>query len=166
MTIRKTLPKDLGQVLEIYRHARQFMKETGNPTQWEDTWPPASLVEDDIRQGKSFVCVEDSGDGEIILGVFFLEAAPDSTYDAIYEGSWLAEDAPYGVVHRIASSGKSAGVGAFCLEWALEQCGNIRIDTHEANLPMQNLLKKLGYRRCGIINTHDGSPRVAFQKIT
>ena len=165
MKIRKTLPKDLKQVLEIYRHARQFMRKTGNPTQWGDSWPPATLVEDDIRQGKSFVCVEDSGGEEVVLGAFFLEVAPDSTYDIIYEGNWLEKDAHYGVVHRIATLGRGAGVGAFCLEWALEQCGNIRIDTHQANVPMQNLLKKLGYHRCGIINTHDGTPRVAYQKL-
>lgn len=165
MKIRKTQMHDLGHVLEMYRHARQFMKEAGNPTQWGDEWPPAALVEEDIRQQKSYVCVEESAGGEVVLGVFFLEVAPDSTYDVIYGGEWLETDAPYGVVHRIATAGKGAGVGAFCLEWALEQCGNIRIDTHEANLPMQNLLKKLGYHRCGCINTHDGTPRVAYQKL-
>ena len=94
--------------------------------------------------------------------VFFLEVAEDPTYAEIYEGSWLEENRPYGVVHRIASLGQ--GAGGFCLEWALAECGNIRIDTHEANLPMRSLLKKLGYTYCGMIYTHDGTPRLAYQK--
>lgn len=183
MEIRKTQFKDLKAVLDIYSKAREFMVQTGNPSQWGDLWPPVSLVEDDIRQQKSYVCVEKTpvtgaeidkvtGIGikgmkvqENILAVFFLEVADDPTYHKIYDGQWLDEKLPYGVIHRIASSGQVRGAGEFCLEWALEHCGNIRIDTHEANAPMKNLLKKLGYTYCGTINTHDGTPRLAFQKV-
>lgn len=71
---------------------------------------------------------------------------------------------PYGVVHRIASSGKRKGSASFCLNWALEQCGCLRIDTHHDNIVMQNLLKKNGFQYCGIIYLEDGSPRLAYQK--
>ena len=167
MKIRKTQAEDLDIVLEIYAQARDFMRETGNPTQWGDTWPPQELIQADIQQQKSYVCVKDieekaGGTTEKILGVFFLEVAEDPTYAEIYQGSWLEVNRPYGVVHRIASLGQ--GAGGFCLEWALAECGNIRIDTHEANLPMRSLLKKLGYTYCGMIYTHDGTPRLAYQK--
>jgi RimJ/RimL family protein N-acetyltransferase len=167
MKIRKTQVRDLESVLAIYAHARDLMRETGNPTQWGDTWPPQELIQADIQQQKSYVCVKDieekaGGTTEKILGVFFLEVAEDPTYAEIYQGSWLEENRPYGVVHRIASLGQ--GAGGFCLEWALAECGNIRIDTHEANLPMRSLLKKLGYTYCGMIYTHDGTPRLAYQK--
>ena len=167
MKIRKTQAEDLDIVLEIYAQARDFMRETGNPTQWGDPWPPQELIQADIQQQKSYVCVKDieekaGGTTEKILGVFFLEVAEDPTYAEIYQGSWLEENRPYGVVHRIASLGQ--GAGGFCLEWALAECGNIRIDTHEANLPMRSLLKKLGYTYCGMIYTHDGTPRLAYQK--
>ena len=51
-----------------------------------------------------------------------------------------------------------------------EMCKNmginsIRIDTHEENLPMQNLLKKNNYEYCGIIYLEDKSERLAFEKI-
>ncbi|MBO7174191.1 MAG: N-acetyltransferase [Spirochaetaceae bacterium] len=167
MKIRKTQLGDFDAVLGIYAQARGFMRKTGNPSQWGDTWPPQDLIHADIQQQKSYVCVKEtkekaSGTTEEILAVFFLEVAEDPTYAEIYEGSWLEENRPYGVVHRIASLGQ--GAGGFCLEWALAECGNIRIDTHEANLPMRSLLKKLGYTYCGMIYTHDGTSRLAYQK--
>ena len=167
MKIRKTQVRDLESVLAIYAHARDFMRKTGNPTQWGDIWPPVDLIQADIQQQKSYVCVKESEEKvgqstEEILAVFFLEMAEDPTYAEIYEGSWLEENRSYGVVHRSASLGQ--GAGGFCLEWALAECGNIRIDTHEANLPMRSLLKKLGYTYCGMIYTHDGTPRLAYQK--
>ena len=36
MTIRKTDPKDIEAVLEIYEHAKEFMHTHGNPAQWAD----------------------------------------------------------------------------------------------------------------------------------
>ena len=64
----------------------------------------------------------------------------------------------------IAGDGKTKGVGSFCINWAFEKCGNMKIDTHADNKPMQNLLLKLGFKKCGIIYIADGSQRVAFQK--
>ena len=68
------------------------------------------------------------------------------------------------MAHRVASAGRCKGVGAFCLNWAFEQSGNLRIDTHHDNKPMQNLLNKLGFEYCGIIYLENGEPRLAFQK--
>ena len=87
----------------------------------------------------------------------------DETYNKIYDGQWLNEK-PYGYIHRIAGDGKTKGVGSFCINWAFEKCGNMKIDTHADNKPMQNLLLKLGFKKCGIIYIADGSQRVAFQK--
>ena len=41
---------------------------------------------------------------------------------------------------------------------------SIKVDTHEQNIPMQNLLKKNGFEYCGIIYLEDGGKRVAFEK--
>nr|WP_330399667.1 hypothetical protein [Mediterraneibacter gnavus] len=77
--------------------------------------------------------------------------------------NWL-NDAPYGVVHRIASDGTVKGAASFCLNWAFSQCQNLKIDTHQDNLVMQSLLAKLDFKKCGIILTEDGSSRIAYQK--
>jgi hypothetical protein len=151
--------------MEIYAYARAFMAKTGNPNQWGPTnWPPADLIHEDIRNGNSYVCVNDD---ERVIGTFFFTQGKDiePTYRAITDGAWL-DDSAYGVVHRIASDGSEKGVGQFCLGWAYEQCGHLRIDTHTDNNVMQNLLRKLGFIRCGIIYVlEDDYPRYAFEKV-
>ena len=42
---------------------------------------------------------------------------------------------------------------------------NIRIDTHEDNFKMRNLIEKNGYSYCGKIFLTNGDLRVAYQKI-
>jgi hypothetical protein len=104
-----------------------------------------------------------------VAGTFWFAIAPEPTYAEITDGpGWLEGDAPfaeapYGVVHRLASDGSVRGVGERCLGWSLERCGNLRVDTHADNTPMQTLLKRLGYTRRGTIILPDGTPRDAFQ---
>ena len=62
MKIRKSTLDDLDRMQEIYVHARNFMKEHGNPNQWgPNSWPPEALLRQDIRDGHSYVCVDDGG---------------------------------------------------------------------------------------------------------
>jgi len=161
MEIRKTETADLNAVMAVYRSAQDFMAGHGNPSQWGTFYPERSLIESDIKEGTSYVCTE----GGQIAAVFTFRVGPDATYARIYDGHWL-DDAVYGVVHRIASSHIVRGSASFCIEWAFRQCGNIRIDTHRDNIPMQHLLQKLGYTYCGIIHTYDGTGRLAYQKTT
>ena len=65
----------------------------------------------------------------------------------------------------MASSGEVKGVGKFCIDWAFEQSKHLRIDTHTDNKVMQNLLKNLGFEKCGIIYVEqDNFPRFAYEK--
>ena len=160
MEIRQTKLEELDAVMAIYQRARQFMETHGNPNQWGKSKPPRERIEKDIQEGKSYVCVE----GNHIAAVFYFAKEDDPTYKEIFEGAWKNEE-PYGVVHRIASAGVTKGAGSFCMQWASKQCKNIRIDTHEDNHVMQNMLKKNGFEYCGIIYIEDGSKRLAFQKI-
>lgn len=159
MEIRRTSNNDMDTIQQIYAQARAFMKANGNPNQWINQYPVAALIEQDIASNHSYVCIDD---GEIV-GTFFFKEGTDPTYAIIDQGEWLNNE-PYGVVHRLASSNGKRGVATFCLNWCYEQCGNIRIDTHKDNLPMQNLLKKNGYVECGIIYVANGDERIAFQK--
>lgn len=165
MLIRITRPQELDAVMEIYAHAREFMAQNGNPLQWGPTnWPPRDLVAQDITAHKSHVCVTDDGR---IAAVFYYDFGKriDPCYDTIEDGSWI-EDSPYGVVHRIASAGIVRGAGAACIDWAFEQSGHLRIDTHPANKPMRGLLMKLGFSQRGVIYVEeDDMPRYAFEKI-
>lgn len=159
MEIRKAELADLSRMMEIYADARAYMRNHGNATQWAGGYPSEERIREDIGAGESYVCVKN---GEL-LGVFCFFAHKDSTYDVIYEGSWL-NDEPYGVIHRIAVAKHHRGVASFCYEFALSQCPNLRIDTHRDNMPMQNSLIKNGFQRCGIIHLQNGDPRIAFQK--
>ena len=163
MEIRKTRIEDLERVIAIYAHARAFMAAHGNPNQWGPTrWPPEDLIRRDIAQGKSYVCLSD----DRIVGVFYFDQGPEiePTYAHIEDGAWR-DNSPYGVVHRIASDGSARGTGAFCINWAYDQCGHLRIDTHGDNRVMQGLLSKLGFVHCGTIFVReDNDPRLAYEK--
>lgn len=164
MTIRKTTCADIDTIMAIYEHARAFMADHGNPTQWGPrSWPPRALVLQDLEQGRSYVCEQDGR----IVGTFFYDSGTDieETYRTMEGGSW-SFDKPYGVIHRIASAGTVKGFGQFCIDWALNQCDYLRIDTHRDNVVMRNLLDKLGFRYCGIIYVENGtSPRMAYDRM-
>ncbi len=182
MRIRKTTINDLDTVMKIYARARGFMAENGNPTQWKDSYPSEELIRKDILDGVSYVCVDEDSEGpgtnpdregtekssgsenpEVIEAVFMYDVREDPTYAVIEDGAW-PNDRPYGVLHRIASSGRKKGVASFCMQWCFAQCGNLRCDTHDDNKVMQHVMRKNGFEYCGRIYVEDGSPRVAFQK--
>lgn len=164
MEIRKSTEADFERVMEIYRYARKFMVDQGNPRQWGNSnWPPEDLIHQDMLQKKGYVCVHN----DRVVGTFFFDVGKDiePTYLTIEDGKWM-DDSPYGVVHRLAGDGSVKGIGRFCLEWAYEQCGHLRVDTHGDNKVMQNLLPQLGFHYCGIIYvTVDDDPRLAYERI-
>lgn len=156
--IRNASPSDMEEILQIYSAARQFMKQSGNPSQWGDTEPREELVREDIRLGHCYVLEIDGR----LQAVFAMIPGEDPTYRVI-EGAWL-DDAPYCAVHRVASRGEVPGLSSQIFRWVFDQYPNVRIDTHDDNLPMQHVLKKNGFVRCGRIRISSGSPRVAFQR--
>ena len=69
MTIRHSAERDFNRIMEIYRIARNFMAEHGNPNQWGPTnWPPEELIHSDIQNRNSYVCLDDEG---IVIGTFY-----------------------------------------------------------------------------------------------
>ena len=157
--ITKANMSQLPQILFIYERARAFMAQNGNPNQWGTAYPPQEWIYQDIADGKCYV----NSEGDCIRAVFYFAVEQDPTYGYI-EGNWL-NDEPYGVIHRIAVGENGKGVAAECFDFALSQCSNLRIDTHEDNIPMQRCLTKNGFSRCGIIYLEDGDPRIAYQKV-
>lgn len=160
MEIRKSVSSDLNEIMNLFEQARVFMRENGNPNQWGNNYPNVSIIEEDINKGISYVCLNEGA----IVGTFMYAEGPDETYHKIYEGAWV-NDEPYGVIHRITSSTNTRGVATFCIAWCCNQSTNVRIDTHNDNIPMQNLLNKNGFVKCGIIHLLNGEERIAFQKV-
>ena len=159
MIIRHTTLQDLPYIMDLYQHAKVIMAKNGNPHQWNSSYPTSTLIQEDIKHNKSYLC---EWEGKII-GTFYYAIGEEKSYDIITNGSWL-NTAPYGVIHRIASNGIVSGVGSFCLDWALNQCGNLKLDTHRDNAIMRNLLRKNDFTYCGIIYLEDGDERLAYQK--
>ena len=159
-TIRKSELKDIPEMLKTFAIAVQTMRKNGNLEQWIN-YPPDGLLEKDIQAGKSYV-IEANGK---IAGTFYFALEEDPTYLVIDDGAWL-NDKPYAVIHRIAVSRDShgKGVAAFIFDSCFARFGNLKIDTHRDNLPMQRALEKRGFIRCGIIHLANGDERIAFQR--
>ncbi len=160
INLRHATEADLDRIMEVYAIARQFMRDHDNPNQWQNNHPAREIVEADIKQQRNYV-VEADGQVE---GVFFFSTEKDPTY-AYIEGEWLAPDAPYGVIHRIASSGKVRGILSLAVQYGLQHTEHLRIDTHADNYVMQNAILKNGFTRCGIIYLENGDPRIAYERI-
>ena len=150
-------------MLSVFEIARQTMRANGNPQQWLN-YPSEELLEADIRARKSYV-LEANGK---IAGTFFFALEEDPTYLVIDDGAWL-NDAPYGVIHRIASNGTERGVLKAAIDYCAQFSTNLRIDTHRDNTIMEHLLEKYGFQKCGIIYVQDAvsdhSPRLAYHRV-
>ena len=152
MNIRPAQPGDLPALLEIFAHARAFMAQTGNPTQWPATYPGAELMQQQIARGVCYV-LEGNARPE---ATFCYIPGPEPTYAEIYDGGW-PDDAPYATIHRMASAGRVHGAAAICFAWCAARGLPLRADTHADNKVMQHLLEKNGFVRCGNITLADGT---------
>lgn len=157
MKIRLATKEDLGEMREVFNYGRKVQLESGNPTQWALGYPSDELILEDIAKGAAYLCLNDQ---EELLAVFSVFTDPDSTYYEI-DGEWL-NDEPYATIHRIATNGKERGVGQYCIEWVQDQYDNVRIDTHNNNQQMKHILKKLGFKYCGVIYLSNGDSRNAY----
>lgn len=126
--IRLAKYDDLNRILNIYEHARQFMKENGNETQWNNNYPSKELLKKDIDNGQLYVFETDN----IIHGVFAFVIGEDKTYKQIKDGKWLS-DSLYGTIYRVASDGIVKGLLNKVIEYCETKISHLRIDTHENN---------------------------------
>ena len=158
--IRKAEYTDIRRALDIYDSARRFMRSRGNAVQWVNGYPSEELLRADVAAGQLYV-MEDTGG---VYAVFAFLLGDDPTY-AYIEGAWR-DDSAYGTLHRLGSDGTHSGVLSDAVEWAWGRIPHLRADTHEANRPMRRCLEREGFVRCGTIYVEDGTPRVAFERIT
>jgi RimJ/RimL family protein N-acetyltransferase len=161
MKVEKAGLENIETIMSVIDDARQIMRESGNMTQWDKGYPSREVISDDINNGEAFICLDN---GEVVGYFCFMKGDnPDANYHVIEDGAWL-DDAPYGVIHRLASGRKVKGIAKAAFDFAFSEISNIRVDTHHDNVPMRNFLRKNGFEYCGIIYVGDGSPRDAFQK--
>nr|WP_297309376.1 GNAT family N-acetyltransferase [uncultured Flavobacterium sp.] len=161
LEVRKATLSEIHSIMNIIENARQIMIENGNLNQWINGYPSEEIIKNDIKNNQGYVVIKH----DEIKGYFcFLKGIdPEPTYASIKEGKWL-NNKPYGVIHRLASDGTTKGVADACFSFCFNQIQNIKVDTHEDNLIMQNYFNKLGFEYCGIITVSNGTTRKAFQK--
>lgn len=158
--VRRATESDFAAVLAIYDGARKFMREHGNPSQWGTSRPTADELECDLAAGRLYVV----DDGHCICASFVFYEGEDECYRRIYGGQWLS-DAPYAVIHKVASAFGKRGMLRLIVGFALSVCGHIRIDTHRDNAVMRGALEKEGFTPCGTIILDDGSERIAYERV-
>ena len=159
--IRQAVVADLDRIMEIFEIAKVFMKQTGNPHQWINGYPQREYIMSEITSGHCRVCLSEE---EKVIATFCFIPGPDVTYAQISDGEWLS-DAPYHVIHRLASDGSCSGIAKTCIDWCGEYSFSLRADTHADNKVMQHLLEKNGFLRCGIIRVANGTLRIAYQRL-
>jgi len=155
---------DLEEILVIIEDARKFMSAQGSG-QWQDGTPNKVTITNDIKNNNFYVCKMQN---EIVGVLALLEY--EEGYDKLLTGRWQ-HLGPYFVIHRFATkrSQFSKGVATFMLK-EVEQIARknntyiIKVDTHEKNTPMCNLLLKNGYQVAGTTLIEQTKLRVVFEK--
>jgi predicted GNAT family acetyltransferase len=168
MRIQLSKIEDITEIMIIISDAKQYLKSQ-NIDQWQNGYPNAEQVENDIKNGESYVVMNDKN---IIIATAMFTTNKESTYKVI-DGNWIInEDENYGVIHRMAIKKEFRKFGLatflfdeFHLQLLEKNIKSLKIDTHEDNLGMQTLIKKLGYTYCGIIYTNYNAKRLAFEKV-
>ena len=157
--------EDIERVMEIIKQAQQYFKEKGI-NQWQNGYPNAKVIENDIKNGHSFVLIKNNE----IVGTIAISFEGEATYNKIFEGDWKSND-NYAVIHRIAVDHELKGIGLSSemikqteLMCNKKSVGSIKVDTHEDNQAMQRSLIKNGFDYCGVIYLADGSKRVALDR--
>lgn len=175
LEIRQTLPGDVISAEQVLNDGKAALAALDIP-QWLGDYPNRLDIEADMAEDASYVAVDEDG---TVLAVMALSFSGEETYDQI-DGAWLTEsdshEPRYAVIHRCAISAAAARRGIMTLmfeegERIAREHGSqsIRVDTHERNIPVQGLVSKLGYTRCGTVTLpHPGEVdplRIAFEKV-
>ena len=167
MKIRQTTFSDMPDLLETFDYGRKLQRALGNYYQWRNGEPNQSVLEQDIRDGTSYVCVIDEHSNcdlpiGTIVATFYLLKGENAIFKTLKDGTWL-NPSPYVTIHRMCTNGKIKGASQFCMKWIIERYDNIRIYTHDTNKQMIHVIEKYGFSYCGNIYPPDGEPRNAYQ---
>ena len=168
MKIQLSTFEEIPAIIAIINDAKEYLASQ-KIDQWQNGYPNTEQVANDIKNNESYVVIND--ENEVIATAMFT-TNPEPTYKII-DGNWnIDENEKYGVVHRMAIKKEFRKFGLatfmfheFQMQLLEKKIKSLKIDTHEKNLGMQALIKKLGYTYCGIIYTNYHAKRVAFEKV-
>ena len=160
--IRKANISDLSAIMDIVRDAQEALRELGID-QWQDGYPSAEIIREDIEAGVGYLYTED--DKMIAYAAIVLTG--EDAYKQIDAQEW-ATDEDYVVVHRlcVAKGFTRGGIALSLMKKAKELAmeagySGFRIDTHRGNVRMLAMMDKLGFEYRGIIHYESGE-RLAY----
>lgn len=166
MKFQKAVEKDIKDIMNIIKQAQSYFKEQGI-NQWQDNYPNIETIKNDVNSGASYILLKENN----IIATAAVSFSGEKTYESIYDGKWLTNGA-FAVIHRIAVDNNYKGLGiASEIIKNVEKLSlnkgirSIKVDTHEENISMQNLLRKNEFSYCGVIYLEDRSKRIAFEKV-
>ncbi|MDE6140318.1 MAG: GNAT family N-acetyltransferase [Alistipes sp.] len=165
MRFRKAICNDRDTILSIVRSAQLSLCESGID-QWQDGYPSAAIIDEDIAAGNG--CVIEDRDGEIAAyGAVISDGEP--AYDHLQDGEWHF-GGRYIVIHRlcVAADRVRQGIANSFFRYAMQMGRRlgidiIRVDTHSDNRRMLSLLAKEGFAYCGKVS-YRGALRSAFDR--
>jgi len=168
MKIQLSTIQNIPAIMEIINDAKELLASL-NIDQWQNGYPNADQVEQDILNGESYVLINDKNQ---VMATSMFTTNPEPTYKVI-DGNWIVDESEsYGVIHRMAIKKEFRKFGLatfifheFHLKLLEKNIKSLKIDTHEDNIGMQSLIKKLGYKYCGVIYTSYNAKRLAFEKV-
>jgi len=154
---------ELSECLRVLSDGRRYQQSQGF-IQWPEGYPSAEDVQEDIHACRAYVLKQNGH----ICAYFYIDFY-DNAYPHIV-GAWHSQ-APYMVIHRVAIKEAFRGTGVSSVLFRIFEelakskgISNLRIDTHEKNIPMQKVLTKNGYAYCGTVVQGNGL-RLAYDKI-
>ena len=153
---------DLEQILEIYAHARKAMEDSGNPTQWGDSYPPQEMLEEDIDSNRLFVYMV-NGRLEAVFASSSGRTPPTRKSRTASGSTMRCLTAPSTGWPRRVTAGAWRLRSSHGASSTARACGPTPTPTTRS---CSIFLEKNGFARCGIIHVEDGTPRVAYQKLS
>ena len=146
--LEKADASDRDEIVTLIRAVVDHLNQMGIP-QWDDVYPKASDVDEDLQNKQLYVIRSENG----IAGIITL----NQEYDLAYEnGDWSYHGSDFMVVHRlcVAPAMQGQGLGKRIMlmtEAMLKRNGvqSVRLDAFSQNPYSLKLYDKLGYRITG-----------------
>ncbi|MBN1778411.1 MAG: GNAT family N-acetyltransferase [Clostridiales bacterium] len=146
--LEKALPGDRDEIVSLMHCVVEHLNQIGIP-QWDERYPRASDVDEDLRKGQLYIVRA----GRKIAGIITLNRESDPEYE---NGDWLYRGPDYVVVHRlcVAPDMQGRGIGTRIMQMAEEMLSengvkSVRLDAFSQNPHSLRLYGKLGYRIAG-----------------
>lgn len=153
--LRKAQQSDRNEIVMMYKAVIKDMIDK-RIYQWDEIYPDAVTIEDDIKKEQLYIAELDSR----IVSAFVLNREYDEEYK---EGAWRYPRANFYVLHRFCVNPKVQGkkiatrvlylIEDLLREWGVEA---IRLDAFSGNPVALHLYEKSGYKRTGQVNFRKG----------